>query len=387
MKSRIFRFSAIIAMALPVSSPGQAPVVTEFSLSGERANLRWEQGFPPFEIQSSPDLEHWAPVAQLVESALAVPDIDDGARYFRVLGQNPVPGRFVGQLRVAEGEFGKPLARHRLKSLWDFYEPPLGLGEPTHIPRDWFLGLNLRLTYRQGDGLAVFTGKLGDLPGAVVKSTTNNITVSWTFGRGVERRNYVLSMDFPSSYDITIGQRTICLSMPDYSLKCTYVTDQPEQGYVDNKFVIVATRSDETSLYQISDDEVPDWFRRNASFQVNSVHFDCDYILGLPVFQCQTAMIWKTPVLDEWKSTTITGLTTEPLLIADRFAQTYDPGHHNFVETFWIEPALIPGLSDQQRRELLDADILFIVATYPSAFPSTPSTIQLVGSDWSVRDL
>jgi hypothetical protein len=98
-------------------------------------------------------------------------------------------------------------------------------------------------------------------------------------------------------------------------------------------------------------------------------------------------MIWKTPVLDEWKSTTITGLTTEPLLIADRFAQTYDPGHHNFVETFWIEPALIPGLSDQQRRELLDADILFIVATYPSAFPSTPSTIQLVGSDWSVRDL
>jgi hypothetical protein len=385
MKPHILRLAAAIVCALPLSAAAQAPAITGISVSGDRAILQWEGGAPPFEVQSSIDMHHWTPRTRVVESALSVPD-NGAAAFFKVVGEHPMSGRFVGQLRVDEGEFGKPLARHRLKSLWDFHEPPLGIGEPTHIPKDYFLDLNLRLIHREGDGLGVFTGKLEDLPGSRITTKKNSITVSWTFGAGRDRRDYVLNMKFPSSYDITIGQRTICLSMPDYILTCSYAVAQPEEGY-DKGRIIEKTFKDEVSLYQISDDPVSDWLRRDFSIHVGGVTFASQYVLGVPVFQCGTAFIWKTPVLDEWGTTTITGLTTEPLVLADRFAQTYKPGHHNFWETFWIEPALIPGLSAQQRQELRDADILFIVVNYPSAFPSSPTTIQLVGFDWKVRDL
>jgi hypothetical protein len=50
--------------------------------------------------------------------------------------------------------------------------------------------------------------------------------------------------------------------------------------------------------------------------------------------------------------TRITGLTTEPLVLRARAAQTYSPGHHNFWEAFLFEPRLDPAVSAAQLAEL-----------------------------------
>lgn len=377
MKHLTFLLAAsLVLTASPVTAE---PAITAFSVSGTRAGLQWEGGAPPFTVATSTDLEAWTQEMQTMEASASVP-AGDGATFFRVHGEEPVAGEFLGQLRVDEGEFGGPLARHRLKSLWDFHLPETG--RASTIPRQYFQQLVLRLIYREGNGLKAFTGTLGELPDAVVTTAARKITVAWTFGEGEARRNYVLGLTF--RYDIDTRRAPIHLSDPSYTLECTYATPQPEAGF-SNGLVMVETREDSVSLYQMADQKPPEWWQRDIRFQIDGVRFSSQYTLGVPMLEGGPAFIWKTPVLDTWSGTTLTGLTTAPLVVTDRFSQTYEPGHHNFIETIWIEPALIPGLAAETLAELREADIRFIVASHPSAFPESPSTLLFVGFDLRVR--
>ncbi|MGI9243013.1 MAG: hypothetical protein ACR2RV_19605 [Verrucomicrobiales bacterium] len=320
---------------------------------------------------------------QTLDSAASIEVGGDPSTFLRVVGQDPVQGSHLGQLRVDEGEFGTPLARHRLKSLWDFYLPTGTI--PSDVPVEYFQQLILRLVYREGEALEVFTGKLDELPGAEITVGDQEMIVTWGVGTGDGRRDYELELDF--RYDIGVGRKEIHLSDPQYSLACEYATAQPEAGY-DNGLVIVPSRVDEVSLYQLAANEQPRWFHRDVLVEVGPTSFDLDYYLGVPMLEGSPAFIWKTPILDRWASATnITGLTSVPLEVSDRFARTYEPGHHNFVETFWIEPALIPGLNKTLREELQVADIRFIVLTNPFSFPETDPSAKLVGFDLEVRDL
>ena len=126
---------------------------------------------------------------------------------------------------------------------------------------------------------------------------------------------------------------------------------------------------------------------RDWSIGVGGVTVTSEYALAVPLLEGNAAFIWKTPLLRSWELTSISGLTSVPIEITDRFAQTYSPSHHNFVETLWIEPALIPNLSEEAREELRAADIRFIIATNPTAFPGDSPSIMVVGFDLRVRDL
>lgn len=381
MKPSLNHLLSTVLLLLPLTALGEDPKLTDFSISGGQAHLQWEGGAPPFDVEASANLLDWTRVLQTLDSSASAPIATSDPNYFRIRSEQTVPGRHLGQLRVDEGEFGGPLARHRLKSLWDFYRPE---GEVlSRIPKTYFQQLTLRLIYRDGDVLQAFTGKLGDLPGARITTESKAIKVTWTFGSGIQERIY--SLDLAFSYDINLSRTTIHLSDPRYTLTCRYAVSQPEEGY-DNGRIIEETMEDSVSLYQISEEPTPDWLSRAPRFRVGTVTFSTQYDLGLPLFGGSPTFIWKTPILNQWGKTTIVGLTSVPLVITDRFTQTYQPGHHNFVEHFWIEPALIPGLTAELREELREADIRFIVVTHPSAFPSSPSTIQLVGFDLKVRD-
>ena len=50
--------------------------------------------------------------------------------------------------------------------------------------------------------------------------------------------------------------------------------------------------------------------------------------------------------------TTISGLTTSPISLTGDYSQSYRPEHHNFGENFIFEPALEPGIPQQQLDEL-----------------------------------
>ena len=366
------------------SAKAQEPLeFSQISISGDQLNLVWDGGEPPFSVELSDDLTSWTPFLQTPESSATIAVGDRPDQFFRVAELGEVAGTHLGQLRVDEGEFGTPLARHRLKSLWDFYLPD-GVGR-SGVPREFFQKLTLRVVYREGDERRLFTGKLADLPGASLSTAARNITVNWTLGEGEDRRDLMLELDF--RYDIATPRGEIHLSDPQYTLTCRYATPQPEAGW-DGGLVMVSSREDEVSLYQLADQRQPAWYLRDVAFQVGGVGFELDYQLGVPMLEGDPAFIWKTPILDSWEDvTTITGLTSRPLEIPDRFTQTYQPGHHNFVETFWIEPALIPGLDEATREELRAADIRFIAVTNPFAFPESDPSCQLVGFDLQVRDL
>jgi pyruvate phosphate dikinase-like enzyme len=62
-----------------------------------------------------------------------------------------------------------------------------------------------------------------------------------------------------------------------------------------------------------------------------------------------------------WEQTTITGLTTTPLVLTGYFSQTYAPNHHNFGGQYIFDPRLEPGISEQARAELQSADVAYLV--------------------------
>jgi hypothetical protein len=63
----------------------------------------------------------------------------------------------------------------------------------------------------------------------------------------------------------------------------------------------------------------------------------------------------------KWDGTTITGLTTEPIVLTGYFSQTYAPYHHNFGGQYIFDPRLEPGLAPSTRTELEAANIAFVV--------------------------
>ena len=361
------------------------PVITDISVWNDGVDLSWKGGMAPFQIESSQNMTFWEVVAQTSETTVKVPKAGDAAAYLRVVSSPSAPelGEYVGQLRVDEGEFGGRLARHRLKSLWDFYLPKDG--EPSRVPETYFRELVLRLVYRDGNELETFVGKLEDLPDATITSQAQTMTVRWCLGQEEAKRDYVLEMAFP--YSIEKVQETIHLSDPRYTLHCTYVSPQLELGYQAGASVIEETLEDEVSLYQMSEGTAPEWWKRAWTAKVGKVSVETEFVIGVPLLEGSEAFIWKTPLLHTWGRTVISGLTSQPIQIEDRFTQTYDPFHHNFVETLWIEPELHPSLPAETLAELRAANIRFLVVTNPTAFPGEKPSLQAVGFDSKLRDL
>ena len=96
-------------------------------------------------------------------------------------------------------------------------------------------------------------------------------------------------------------------------------------------------------------------------------------------------VIIKTLPLVAWEKTTISGLTTVPLVLTDDFAQTYAPGHHNFTEVFLYEPALDPGITPQQLAELQTANVQFIHIVH-STF-GEGDQVSALGFDGTLRPI
>jgi hypothetical protein len=91
-----------------------------------------------------------------------------------------------------------------------------------------------------------------------------------------------------------------------------------------------------------------------------------------------------TAPLEKWIGTTITGLTTQPIVLTGYFSQTYRPGHHNFTEEFLFEPGLEAGISAAILSELQALNIRMIYF-HTSGDPS--DVIKAIGFDGSLRDL
>jgi hypothetical protein len=63
----------------------------------------------------------------------------------------------------------------------------------------------------------------------------------------------------------------------------------------------------------------------------------------------------------KWQQTTISRLTTNPIVLTGYYSQTYAPNHHNTGGEYIFEPRLEPGLSASILAELEEANIAYLV--------------------------
>lgn len=376
-------FPLFFGVMLDGGLTAQPVTLTDVDRVGSQTSLAWQGGNPPFQVQRSANLVDWQDVGSPLDSSEVTLVGEASWQFFRVISSSsePVLGEYMGQLRVAQGEFGTPLDRHRLKSTWDFYAPP---GTPTErTAAAFFESAIVKLEILESGVRTHYTGRLSELPNAAVTTSDRSIRVSWSTGLETAKRDYTLNLAF--RYNLGQRRPAIHLSDPTYTFSCRYSEPQLE---IDRSGETGTTREDEVELVEIADNSnAPAWWRRKLEVSKGEVTVDSRFEIGVPNIEGGPAFIFKTPLLTDWERTRISGLTEEPIELTSRFSQTYFPFHHNFVETLYLEPSLEPGISDAILAELREHNIRWIVPTQPTAFPEAESTLQVIGFDGEIREL
>jgi hypothetical protein len=176
-------------------------------------------------------------------------------------------------------------------------------------------------------------------------------------------------------------------SDPEYELRCTRASPRPE---IDGAaFTLVDSTVDTTTLAQLDPDNPNITFPAPRQYRVskNGVNVDLHFHEGLPLRQGSPPFIWKTAILDRWLSPSTAGGGSLPAFTTDSwFARTHLPGHHNFVETVLIEPALDPALSESTLAALAAANIRCVYTFKDLDIGSSPDDIRYFGFDNSVRN-
>jgi hypothetical protein len=89
----------------------------------------------------------------------------------------------------------------------------------------------------------------------------------------------------------------------------------------------------------------------------------------------------------KWEQTTISGLTTAPIVLTGYFSQTYAPTHHNFGGQYIFDPRLEPGLSEATRAELEAANVAYLVVVDQDTGDVIDDEIWALGVDGNLRKL
>jgi hypothetical protein len=92
-----------------------------------------------------------------------------------------------------------------------------------------------------------------------------------------------------------------------------------------------------------------------------------------------------TAPLKRWKKTRIEGLTSKPIELTGYYSQSYQPGHHNFWETFLFEPQLEPEMNPLILQELQEINIRYIHFFYED--DRTRLKVTIIGFDNQITDV
>lgn len=273
---------------------------------------------------------------------------------------------------VEEGEFGAPLAKHRLKSRLSATSDPRRLdaaGLSASLLRD------ARFTFRQDDRWITLSNGPTAWEGFVHRLSGNEVSDGWHWGEGAGRMDFVLRATVERQVS---GDASAWFVPGDlhWALQVTHGTAQPELTWEGAG----QTRVDDVNLVPLPERSAGDLL------QVREI------VRG-PSLRVTTEFWWPPPPRGPsagytapnigFVRTVIRGLTPEPIELRAPEAQTYSPGHHNFTETFVFEPGLDPGVSESLRQALVAANIRIVVVS--REFEG--STGWLIGADGRFRRL
>jgi len=269
---------------------------------------------------------------------------------------------------------GKDLfANHRLKSFWRF--PSLVFaGEPGTAGFDVLVDL----THHDGTSIRRRSGRIGSFPGASITASGATVTYRWNWPDGGLRGAYTIVATFPKAPDPRQPLSWVDALQVDF--KAAYEVPQPA---FDAEGVRKTVTSESTRLVPLSR-IITGSLPRQRRIRKGAVEVAVDYTLSFLKFGYPGIGIYDTKSwpLVEWRGTTLTGFTREPIRLTGTFSQTYDSIRHNFFEVFLFEPALDPGVSSEVLTELSAANIRRIRVEYGD-FRS--SEVWIEGWDGVVR--
>lgn len=250
-------------------------------------------------------------------------------------------------LVTAQQESGSVFGNHRLKSLWNL-RTANGLLTPAFLTNGLFQSGTL--THLGGGTPQVLTGALSSWPSASL--SPSGTTHRWTTGSGPAMREWQLDATVTTTVSGTTPPLFTASDFP-ITLAVTYATPMPAT-LASGAFT--TTTSDLAVL-------APPLPVTPGSIPVTRV---LDNGKGVVV---RTRFLWPdepptaggyTAPLVRFEETTLTGLTSQPIVLTNYFAQTYRPGHHNFTEDFIFEPALDPSVPPGLLTELTSTGIQYL---------------------------
>ena len=287
-----------------------------------------------------------APGRLEVKQIREIPGIDFDAK---------VPVYLLGtpsRLTVFQGERGDVIANHRLKSFWHLECRPTRL-VPEQLGHSLFDRVQGELRIA---GLPVeLEGPPASLPDYRYARTADATEDYWTIEDEALQRHFRIRVKTPFERTAIEGP-LVQLEDLEPELWVRYSADQPTLGWqprfeVTREEFAVLVPAPAPGLRSLPQ-------RREISAQ------------GIEVV---TEFYWPpeptgivagyTAPLDGWIGTTITGLTSQPIVLRDDFAQTYRPGHHNFTEDFVFEPRLDPTVPPAILAELEALNIRALIVT------------------------
>jgi hypothetical protein len=238
-------------------------------------------------------------------------------------------------------------ANHRLKSLWRLHARPMRTTRENLAAGVILEGRQERV---EADALAVLDGPVSAWPEA--STSLDGTRLRWATGLGAARRQWELQVPLVPTV-AAAAPPVITLNDFDPMVTVTYATPMP---IVDYDGTFKTTTTDIVFLEP----------RRAVTPGATLVQRSLANGRGTRV---HTSFYWPdtpplaagyTAPLVRFEQTTLTGLTTDPIVLRGYYSQTYRPGHHNFTEEFIFEPRLEPGVPESAVAELAAADILYI---------------------------
>jgi len=242
--------------------------------------------------------------------------------------------------RVLQSEFTDVWAHHRLKSELSLST----INGSLDTPDNPLTRLSLKLLNGTGPGAApIDVGSIpASLPGYQFESGTGEFTNGFTLGSGGAARSFRLTTIYPGEVDRSLSP---VITPADFTqeLKVTYASPVP---WLDGNGP--ATRmTDRVTLVPARN------LKAAAEITTRTFSFgDVQITTRFKFWNPEDTFIVKTLPVAEWVDTVITGLTSTPITLTNSFAQSYGPGHHNFVEDFIFEPGLDPSVTPAQKAEL-----------------------------------
>lgn len=379
---RVVWLGALVALAVGRVSAQAPSLATPVSQTGS-VTLNWQGGNGPFVVEASQDLQHWSNVGEPVAGTNRTVAATGDRAFYRVMDLDPADqlGPFVGLLQTEQGEFGDLMARHRLKSRWWFHQPT---GTLSKVPATYFRNLIVHHQFLDEDRVQTVAGPIESFATVSTPGISRTLIATWSRGSGDRRRNFTLTLEFP--YPVhTARAATPRLSDPEYTLRCVYATPQPVFDLF--QMSVETTLSESINLIELAPPESQSWFTQDYTVTDRGVQARLSFREGNYLRQGEPLWILKTAVLHEWTAPSVISGGSVPGFTTDSyFSRTLLPGHHNFVETVLLEPAVDPSVSEATRAALAAANLRYLHTYKDLLIGMSPDDIRLIGFDNTLRD-